>query len=464
MVRAPEDWPGAPPESDPVMDALHAAVANAKGSDPLAPATVVAPSAYAALAARRTLGACAGPQGRRGIANVSFTTVDKLIRQLGLPVLASRHLRPAPHPVDLEAIRTGALSSRGWLAELVGHPRGLLALRDAVTELRRCPAPTLAAMGRRLGRIGDLVRLLDAVRSHLHERGFAESVDLVEAAIAAVTGSAGVLDTLGPVLCFGSAAMAPSERRVLDLVAARTGTRSITTDRSDCALTEVRACADPDEEVRAATPASWHRSTPGPRPGRRPCSIPPVRDTPGPCAQELTAAGVAVNGPETKGLRPVWWRGRAWSACSSWPVRTGGANKSCRGCRAPRSWPAPTVDACPPADGTRSRPRRGWSAAAQWGERLSNLASTHPPIRATEASIGATGRRTHVDRHDRTGRLMVDPCVVGRGSARPLPRRHRASWPDDELAAVEQVRAAVHVGRTRCSVGPHRPRFIWARP
>ncbi len=442
MACAPDSSRGAPLETDPVMEALHAAVASARGPDPLAPATVVAPSAYAALAARRTLGACAGPHGRRGIANVSFTTVDKLIRQLGLPVLASRGLRPAPHPVDLEAIRTGALSSPGWLAELVGHPRGLLALRDAVTELRRCPAPTLAAMGRRLGRIGDLVRLLAGVRSHLHEHGFAESVDLVEAATAAVTGSAGALATLGPVLCFGSGVTAPSERRVLDLVAARTGTRPIATDRGDCTLTEVRACADPDDEVRAAVRAVVTSVDGGGASWRLAIFHPPGPAYPRALHQALAAAGVAANGPETRRLdRSVagstllglldlaasdWTRHDVMTWLAGAPVVAGPD----RG-RVPVSrWDSLSSEA---------GVVRG---ASQWGERLGNLATRHAASASEAEALAA-----FVDH-------LVKAAVTPSGSwttratwAVDLLDQYlhpdHEDWPADEVAAREQVRGAV---------------------
>src|ERR1700719_2371182 len=220
MACAPDPVPGGPLRDDPVMADLAAAVAGAKGSDPLAPVTVVGPSAYAALFARRALGALPGAQGCPGIANVNCTTVDKVTRQLGAPVLAAQGLRLAPGPVDLEAIRVRALEARGWLADLVGHPRGLVALRDALGELRRCPAPTIVALGRRRGRIGDLANLLDAVRAHLHGRGFADTVDLAEAAALAARRSAASVRTLGPVVCLDPGPMAPSQRRVLDLVMA----------------------------------------------------------------------------------------------------------------------------------------------------------------------------------------------------------------------------------------------------
>lgn len=302
MACAPDSWQDAPGEDDPVVAELAAAVAGAKGTDPLAPVTVVAPSAYAALAARRSLGAGRGPDGRGGIANVGFTTVDKLVRQLGVPVVAGRGLRLAPGPVDLEAIRTGALASRGWLAELAGHPRGLLALRDTLTELRRCPAPSLAAMGRRLGRIGDLARLCGAVRAHLHQRGFADPVDLAEAARTAVAGDPGVLAALGPVLCFDPAPMAPSERAVLDLVTTRSGTTPIVPGRGDRTLTEVHVCADPDDEVRAAVRAVVASVDAGGASWRQAIFHPPGPAYPRALRQALEAAGVSSNGPETRRL------------------------------------------------------------------------------------------------------------------------------------------------------------------
>jgi len=260
MARSPVTEQATAIDADPVVTALCAAVHSAKGADPLAPVTVVAPSAYSALFARRTLGYSLGSDGRRGVVNVSCTTVDKLIRQLAVPALAARGQRLVPPPLDLEAIRTRALASRGWLADLVRHPRGLVALRQGVTELRRCPAPVLEALGRRRDRTGDLCALVADVRAHLHERGFADPVDLAQAAADVAVGTSrapGGLRALGAVLLFEPGTIAPSERRVLDAVWARTGTGRIAADAEDGGrrLTEVRACPDPDEEVRAAVRA-----------------------------------------------------------------------------------------------------------------------------------------------------------------------------------------------------------------
>ncbi len=442
MTRRPDTDQVTAVDADPVVTALCAAVRSVKGADPLAPVTVVVPSAYAALFARRALGSSAGIDGRRGIVNVSCTTMDKLIRQLGVPALSARGQRLVPAPVDLEALRTRALASRGWLAELVGHPRGLVALRDGVAELRRCPAPVLSALGRRRGRIGDLCALVENVRHHLHESGFADTVDLAQAAADAAAGPDGALATLGPVLLFEVGTMTPSEQRILDVVVARNRTGRIEADTGGHGLTEVRACADPDEEVRAAVRAvvasidagipSWAQAIfhpPGPGYGRA-------------LHQELAAAGVAVNGPGTRRLdRTVagatvlglldlaasdWARDEVMAWLSTAPIVSGPHR---------RRIPASRWDSLSSEAGVVRGP-------AQWGERLRNLANR----RADQASAAETLA------------AFVENLVTRATSPHGSWSTHATwavelldhyldtdpgSWPADELAAVEQVRGSV---------------------
>ena len=424
------------------MGALGAAVARAKGGDPLAPVTVVAPSAYAALAARRALGHWAGPDGRRGVANVTCTTADKLLHQLGAPVLGARRQRLAPGPVDLEAIRTGALASGGWLADLVGHPRGLVALGDAMAELRRCPAPTLVALARRGGRIGDVCRQLAAVRAHLHRRGFADAVDLARAAALTATSSGSALGAWGPVLLLEPGPMAPSQRRVLDLVMARTGTFPIEAPETERIFTEVRACADPDEEARAAVRTVLASVDAGVALWGQAIFHPPGTGYARTLTQELAAAGVAVNGPHARHLdrsvagaamlglleleRTDWAREAVMSWLSSAPIVSGPDRR-----RVPSSrWDSLSAEA---------GVVRG---AAQWGQRLEHLARRREELAHEAGSLAA----------------FVDGLV-----ARALPRvaswtgratwavetldhyldADPGSWPVEELTALEQVRGAV---------------------
>ncbi|MBA2626244.1 MAG: hypothetical protein H0U89_11665, partial [Acidimicrobiia bacterium] len=65
---------------EPAMRLLDERVRVAKAGDPLAPVTVVVPSNYAAVAARRAL---AGRPG--GVANVTFLTLHRLAERLGAP-------------------------------------------------------------------------------------------------------------------------------------------------------------------------------------------------------------------------------------------------------------------------------------------------------------------------------------------------------------------------------------------
>ena len=413
MTLARDSVRDAPADGDRVMAALCAAVQRAKGPDPLLPVTVVAPSAYAALFARRALGATPGTGGRRGVANVSCTTVDKLVRQLGVPALAARGRRLAPDPVDLEAIRTGALASSRWLADLVGHPRGLVAVRNAVTELRRCPAPTLVALARRRGRIGDLARLVEGVRAQLHARGFADAVDLAEAAVGA-TQSTGTLGTLGPVLLLDPGAMAPAQRRLLDLVGAHTATSHVGAGAGQRMLTEVMACADPDEEVRAAVRTVLRAIDAG-----VPAWAQAIFHPPGPgyarlLHQELAAAGVAGNGPETRrldrcvagtmllGLLELagsdWGRHEVMAWLSTAPIVSGPDR---------RPVPASQWDLVSSQSGVV----RG---AEQWGERLRNRGDRHAE-QAHEAGVLAT---------------FVEDLVI-----RAVPRQ--GSWSTHALWAVE---------------------------
>ncbi len=430
------------PDTD---EALGGAVAEAQGPDPLAAVTVVAPSAYAALSARRTLGARRGVggngvEGPRGVANVSCTTVDKLVRQLGAPVLAARGLHLVPAPVDLEAIRTGALASGGWLAELVGHPRGLVALRDAVAELRRCPAPTVDALGRRPGRSGDVCRAVAEVRARLHGLGFADAVDLVEAAREAAAN--GAVRALGSVIVLEPGMMTPSQRDFLDLVVARAGTRPLMAASTGRTLSEVRACADPDEEVRAAVRTVVASVDAGVA-----CWAQAIFHPPGPgyaraLHQELAAAGVAVNGPGTRRLdRSVagtallgllgldtsdWARHDVMAWMATAPIVWGPDRR-----RAPTSrWDSLS---------SQAGVVRG---AAQWGERLANLGRRFPE-RAPEADVLAAFVAGLVTR---TAPPRGSWSTFATWAVELLDHYlddDPESWPPEELAATEQVRGSV---------------------
>ncbi len=319
----------------------------------------------------------------------------------------------------------------------------MVALRDAVAELRRCPAPTLDALARRRGRIGDLCRLLAEVRHHLHRRGYADVVDLAEAAAETAAGGSGALDALGPVLVLDPGAMAPSERRVLDAVMARTAAGHVVHDVGARTLTEVRACADPDEEVRAAVRTVLSSIDAG-----VPAWAQAILHPPGPgyaraLHQELAAAGVAANGPQRRRLdRSVagamllgllelaasdWARHEVMAWLCTAPI-VSGADRH----RVPASrWDALSSEA---------GVVRG---AAQWTERLENLAARYEELRPETRELAAFVTHLVATAVPPTGAWSAHAAWAVDLLDRYLDT-DPGCWPLEELAATEQVRGAVH--------------------
>ena len=95
------------------VDALAAAVAGAKGREPLRPVTVVVPSNYAGVAARRALAR------RHGVAGVSFVTLYRLAELLAGagpgPVRSAAHLvAGVGHGLPGRPVRAPRVCSRRW--------------------------------------------------------------------------------------------------------------------------------------------------------------------------------------------------------------------------------------------------------------------------------------------------------------------------------------------------------------
>ena len=166
----------------------------------------------------------------------------------------------------------------------------------------------------------------------------------------------------------------------------------------------------------------WPRSKPGSRRGRRPIFHPPGSAYARALHQELAAAGVAANGPETRRLDR--------SVAGATPARPARAGRVGLGARRrdgvdldgpDRGGPRP-VDGSPPADGTSSRPQAGVvRGAAQWGERLRNLAARESDTGRRGGGAGGL-RRAPRGRRGRAGRVVVDARGVGGRAPRPLPR------------------------------------------
>src|SRR5438552_11302292 len=132
--------------------ALDAAVAEAKGDDPLAPVTVAVPSTYAGLALRRRRSAL-------GSVNVRFQSLNRLAELLGAPVLAEPDRRPLTPAVRAEAVRQVLAADAGPFGAVADHPSTIAALETTFTELGRAPRGSVGRLARAGRRAQAVARL-----------------------------------------------------------------------------------------------------------------------------------------------------------------------------------------------------------------------------------------------------------------------------------------------------------------
>jgi RecB family exonuclease len=192
-------WVRYGPES---AEALRAAVAAAKGSEPLAPVTVVVPSNHVGVAARRRLASGAlGPVcGRgRGLAAATFVTPYRLAEILGAPRLAAAGRRPVSTPVLAAALRRALSEAPGLFGPVAGHSATEAALVAAYRELRDLSEEALSALAGAGDRAADVIRLHRLARAHLESTWYDEE-DLLAAAVEALSAGAPVAAGLGAVV------------------------------------------------------------------------------------------------------------------------------------------------------------------------------------------------------------------------------------------------------------------------
>jgi RecB family exonuclease len=189
---------------EPAARALFDAVVAGKGGDPLAPVTVVVPTNYVGVAARRLL--AGGRLGRvtpngEGVAGVTFLTAYRLAELLGAPRLAGAHRRPVSTPVLAAAVRAVLADAPGVFRAVADHPATEAALVDAYRELAACDAPALDALARASRRAADVVRIFRTARGALDGSWYDER-DLMDAATGAIEADTPLLADLGAVVLY----------------------------------------------------------------------------------------------------------------------------------------------------------------------------------------------------------------------------------------------------------------------
>lgn len=465
-------------------DLLAGHVRDLKRGEPLAPVTVVVPSNYAAVAARRDL-------ARRdtGVANVTFLTLHRLAERLGGPVLAGAGRRPAATPVVAAAVRAILAADPGVLAPVADHPATEQALVTAHRELATASDAALDAVAACSERAYDVVRIHRAIGAELAAAWYEEQDLLVAAADALQRDGA---RDIGPVVVHLLDDLTAADAHLLHALAITTTVRidvGVTgDDTADAAVlaayhragidvrahgdaptttpahaTRIVSTSDPDDEVRAAVRLVEKWAHDGTALGR----VALLYGTPDPYArllhEHLSAAGVPFNGAPVRAAGDLLL-GRSLRALLALPDR-GMRRADVLAVLAG----APVLD-----DGGRRVENRAWERISreagivgddEWAARLDHFATDARRRAAVAETDGRDALAAHLrrdaDRADDLARFVArlrrdlaagDDATTWDALAtwatalvdRYLGGEHRrVTWPDDEQRAAERVDAAI---------------------
>lgn len=180
-------------------DAAHRALADAieehKAADPLRPVSVIVPSNYVGIAARRALGK------RRGVAAVTFLTPYRLAELLGSAAVAAAGKRPISTPILAGAMRAVLDREPGRFEGVHTHPATERSLVKAHRALSEVPADTLKLLSAGSARTADVIRIFQAVNREIESK-YSNERDLVDEAIKAISAGASTVADLGPAILF----------------------------------------------------------------------------------------------------------------------------------------------------------------------------------------------------------------------------------------------------------------------
>lgn len=169
------------PHGRPATAALAQCLAGWRGTDPLAPATVLVSRSWEGLSLRRLL-ASGEVGGGSGLANVAFTTLGRFAAEIGASRLAEAGTVWLTDTVLGAAVRAALRADAGVLAPVRDHPATERAVADAWRVLREASSPSRARLAAQGPRQATVVRLADDVSQRLV--GFHDEHDAIAEALA----------------------------------------------------------------------------------------------------------------------------------------------------------------------------------------------------------------------------------------------------------------------------------------
>ncbi len=349
----------------PATQALASAVSDAQRGNPLAPVTVIVPSNFVGLSARRVLGAGLVSVGDRvGLANVSFVTPFQLAEKVASDLLLET--RPITNPVLGAAVRRVLATDPGPYAPVAEHEATEAALVALFAELSNVDAAGLQSIAELDNESATLaVEFYTKIAAHVG--GFHTERDLALAA--ARCGDLGVrLKRFGHVVWYLPAPLSPALALFVDRALTSATSSEVIVGRSGNAEADApveRACdaagvsrvgvsgeagsvpvgdrivsvTDAVEEVRETCSRILQLIEKGFAPERIavffPVPDPYVRIL----QQQFEAAGVPANGPDPRRVSDTvagrtllaalrlseerWRRDRVMAVISGGPVRAG---------------------------------------------------------------------------------------------------------------------------------------------
>ena len=193
------------------VDALARTVSAAQRGAPLTPVTVIVPTNFAGLAARRMLGG--GRLGGRGIANVAFVTPFRLAELLAPAVDDDR--RPLTNAVLGAAVRRTLVDAPGRFATVAAHEATEAALAQLYAELSHVAPAALDSVARAGGLAAEAVRLFRRTQGYLNS--FSGEDDLASAA-AERPDLGGAVRALGAIIWYLPEPVTPALGRLIGSV------------------------------------------------------------------------------------------------------------------------------------------------------------------------------------------------------------------------------------------------------